>query len=1636
VKKLLPTCLLVCALSGAAVAVVFDFIGNVALYTALDVQTGPVSFTNGSVVATFTASDGVMNRTASSFGLNSNISGDDTDAFDKGEWIDITFESVVTLTHVDVSSWNAGEDQATISLEEISIGLITSTGSHSFNIGIATGKILRISSTAGLAGNGWSLKSIAVQTGIITPTNTPPVLASIGNPSLTVSNALSFSVTASDADNDLVILSASNLPPGAVFNTVSNTGSVTGQFDWVSAEPIGVHTPAFYATDGTTNDSEEITITVTNASVMPPPTATVWRVIWNEPQQSSSGAVYPNQFQIRNALVARIDELHKGHSAMLSTFTFSADEGAGRMINAMNSALDRGAEISFIADSEAEIAEIHGGTNSLLSLKDRPVNPLHLVVDDSGSGIMHNKFALFDYGGANQMVLTGSWNHTLSASANQWNITLEIRSPSLYAVYTSEAAELLAGRFHDNPNKSHTHDESTFTLDGSWGANFVRFAPYPDDTPGGNNAERDISNLIDLAKDEIVFVLNKLNREPIRDALVDAANRGVIIQGVMPKSDTDPGEVSFEVYSYLTNSANYATTNIVQFLPAFAKADYSKPDDGELNLIHAKTIVIDPDSSNAVVIHGSANWTHEALVSDTDNDENTLVLRHNAIAAELRVFFERITGTGTFGGGNSVIAEWNFEGTNGTSGGIDANETKTVVCVPAPSSYDAFDGDISCNGWNNGANTACWKTSVSTKKHTEIKVSSIQTASSTGPSDFKLQYKIGAAGTYADITNAAIEVPNGGKGVLTRVSLPATCENQTAVFLRWIMTSNISARHYDDVQAGGKGRVEKILITGLAYNQPPVLDPMSEQNVFENDSLIFTVTADDPVDGDPVTITAENLPTGALFSNGVFTWNHAVPVGAYAVTFTATDKDGSVSETLTLTVLKRPELLISEIADPSGTGADVYRFAELHNAGANAIDLGAERWHLCLQKNGGTSWTDIPLTGTIPVAGTCVIANSQNDFETAYGLSPDLEDAGIDGNGDDAYFLYRGGDHTDGLLIDIYGEENTAGTGTDWEYTDSRVERNENVLNPNNIWTVTEWIISSGTSIHDMTPGKHGPRPQFKPLEDLFVFLGDDLALPVTAFNLIRSDVITLSATNLPTEAAFPTAIGVDTVTGTLNWNSPAAGVYTITFMAKGLAGIRNESVKITVSSTTKIDGYFYGWKPDTIAKLKNGQFWRNIGGTGSTVDPRLRNPEATITNKFGNHVMVVEGVTGDTEVERIEIAESTVNIAFTGLHYGNIYQLEDGTMWEQIDFENISSAASPVTAWRWIESGKTYLRFLGRNNVIIGTAQVVASGGPVNPPIISQIDGWFRGWKNKRVFALKNGQFWQQVDIDSSTETLYQPDITITNWLLSGIWRMQVNGAITPPAWIEVQQLDNVARTTIDGWFYGFGRHHIYHLSDGSWWQQTSLHSSASTRSNPGILIWRENGTDVLEMPDEGRTITAKELTVLLDGTVTNRFTGLLYGNEYQLENTASWLQISFEKISSEENGPDAMIWVEEGQTNMLLRSKSDKPIGTCTVVDPQADVDGDQMSSAAEIIAGSDPLDKQSIFEIIETTRDDTGRTVLHWNAIETRIYRVEWTPRLTEPFQPLEDKITFPQNNWTDTVHAVETKGFYLIRVRLAN
>jgi len=103
-------------------------------------------------------------------------------------------------------------------------------------------------------------------------------------------------------------------------------------------------------------------------------------------------------------------------------------------------------------------------------------------------------------------------------------------------------------------------------------------------------------------------------------------------------------------------------------------------------------------------------------------------------------------------------------------------------------------------------------------------------------------------------------------------------------------------------------------------NNAPTIASISNQQVMEGDLLTFQVTATDP-DGDPLTLSAQNLPPNANFPTvqgtgsvtGTFTFTPSLTQGpaTYTVTFTARDDSNATGQrNVSIEVLNRPENIL------------------------------------------------------------------------------------------------------------------------------------------------------------------------------------------------------------------------------------------------------------------------------------------------------------------------------------------------------------------------------------------------------------------------------------------------------------------------------------------------------------------------------------------------------------------------------------------------------------------------------------------------------------------------------------------------------------------------------------------------------
>jgi len=112
-----------------------------------------------------------------------------------------------------------------------------------------------------------------------------------------------------------------------------------------------------------------------------------------------------------------------------------------------------------------------------------------------------------------------------------------------------------------------------------------------------------------------------------------------------------------------------------------------------------------------------------------------------------------------------------------------------------------------------------WEVSANTLGYRNVKISS--KLYSTAPRDFKLQYKIGVAGTYADVPNGVLICKNNWTdGVFNALALPAECDNQPSIYLRWVNYTRIDYLT-GKAMVGGTARLDDIYVTGALLASEP-----------------------------------------------------------------------------------------------------------------------------------------------------------------------------------------------------------------------------------------------------------------------------------------------------------------------------------------------------------------------------------------------------------------------------------------------------------------------------------------------------------------------------------------------------------------------------------------------------------------------------------------------------------------------------------------------------------------------------------------------------------------------------------------------------------------------------------------------
>lgn len=338
-------------------------------------------------------------------------------------------------------------------------------------------------------------------------------------------------------------------------------------------------------------------------------------VYFNYPVDTSvalPGNAAQGNVNFQQKLVERINRAN--YSIDMAVYSFT---GLNDAIAALLTAKNRGVKIRVVYDSRTN----QPGMTTLLNAG------IKMSKRQSTSGIMHNKFLIFDARdtlSSNDWIWTGSYN--LTTTEQNWkNNVIEINDPSLAQAYQIEFEEMW-GSNNDEPNAANARFGSqkldntphAFTV----GGRDVQLYFSPSDQTTGK-----IMNTINTANFNVFYALYSFTRGEIATTLRNRHDIGVNLRGIIDQ----------------TGDASSQFTYLQSFSEVF--------DNASTGTLHHKYALVDPSHSESfpTVLTGSPNWSTNA---ETNNDENTLIIKDLLIANQyMQEFKKRYNdegGTGVF----------------------------------------------------------------------------------------------------------------------------------------------------------------------------------------------------------------------------------------------------------------------------------------------------------------------------------------------------------------------------------------------------------------------------------------------------------------------------------------------------------------------------------------------------------------------------------------------------------------------------------------------------------------------------------------------------------------------------------------------------------------------------------------------------------------------------------------------------------------------------------------------------------------------------------------------------------------------------------------------------------------------------
>ena len=727
--------------------------------------------------------------------------------------------------------------------------------------------------------------------------NRPPELASIGDKTATEGLEISFSINATDPDENDLTYSTSVLPDGADFDEFTHVFTWTPDYD-----QSGSYSIAFMVSDGILSDSESITLDVANTN-RPPVMSYIENASVNENSELviSVSATDPDNEALSYSVTGKPEgsvfnsqtrELvwtpdYDASGEYEVTFTVSdGDLSDSQIVTITVNNVNRAPVLDEIGNKNVdENATLYFTVNA----EDPDSNPLTYsatgVPGSADFDPLTREFTWTPVYGE-----SGTYDVTFNVSdgdlSDSETITISVglvnRAPELGSIgdkTISEGSELnFTISANDPDGNALEYTTSTLPDGASFDAVSHVFTWTPDyEQEGSYSIDFSVSDGSLADSETISIEVLNTNRAPVLSEIgnMDVAE-GEEISFTIDANDPDSDTLSYSASGIPDDAVFNINTRTFVWTPGYDDSgNYEvtfSVSDGDLNDSESITITVGSVNRPPVlafignkIIDENSELSFKITGTDLDQDELTYSIQNKPVDA----YFDE--GTGQFSWTPDYEASGTYSVIFGvTDGNLNDSETVKITVYHV--------------------NRAPVLDNIGNKQINEGEELLFTVSASDDDGDSLIYYSTG--------------VPQG-----------ANFDPETREFT-WTPDFDDSGSYSVTFYVSDSYQLdsESIIITVGSVNRAPELEPIGDKTIGEGSEIRLTVSGSDP-DSNDLTYSATGIPDGADFDEGTqeFVW---IPdydqSGTYNVTFSVSDGDLSDSETISIIVTsvnRAPELV-------------------------------------------------------------------------------------------------------------------------------------------------------------------------------------------------------------------------------------------------------------------------------------------------------------------------------------------------------------------------------------------------------------------------------------------------------------------------------------------------------------------------------------------------------------------------------------------------------------------------------------------------------------------------------------------------------------------------------------------------------